>query len=1256
MRYAVLGVTQVRDGERVVPVAGGRLRALLTVLAVNAGRTLTPEELMAEVWAQDPPADAPGALQALVGRLRRVLGRDAIASEPGGYRLTADPDTVDLHRFERFLREGEAALSAGSAESAAASLDAALALWRGPALADLPDRAAASARPEALRLTAVRLRVEADLALGRNADALAALRQAVADHPLDEAFRAQLIRALRAAGRTADALVTYEEARGVLAEALGADPGPELRALHAELLRQAESPAPGPRSAALAAMPPQPAPVAKASAPVAKASGPASAAKASAFTSAPLRRPGNLRARLTSFVGREKELRSLAADLAGARLVTLTGPGGSGKTRLSQEAAEAAQDAYPDGVWLAELAPLDEPAAVPHAVLSALGRRDTLLRSPRRDPLTSDHLRPEPGGADHASPRTEQPEPVGAAGAGPAGAGPAGAGTVGPGPSAAGPAGPGPVGPGAVGAGPFGPESAGLPEDPLTRIVEHCAPRRLLLLLDNCEHLIEAAADLAGEVLAQCPGVTVLATSREPLGVPGEVVRPVEPLPPLPAYRLFAERAAAVRPGAAEDVDADADAVRVICRRLDGLPLAIELAAARLRALSPRQIADRLDDRFRLLTGGSRTLLPRQQTLRAVVDWSWDLLTEHERTTLSALTVFAGGCTLAAAEAVCGPDTLEAVTGLVDKSLLVADHGRPTGTRYRLLETIHEYAAERARERPEHLAAAEARHTAYFRDLARDVDPRLRGADQLRWLDVLETELDNVRAVLHRTITRREEEDAIATAVAMGWFWWLRNYRDEASGWLNRVAAIGDRFFAPSVAAPPAGPPAGPLAAPPDDERSGRPAAVPADAPVLRAAEPADALYWPRNDLHMLRFFVNSDRPSHEQWSAEESRETARRLAAAYGGGGPEAARFPGLLWPFTLYSLGGTASLRGHTDEVVANCRAHGGDWEVAAALMFRTHVTVDSPGGAAAADADRAELQELAARLGDRWIRAQVHSAGAEIEALRGNYEAARRDYETAYRLGRELRAYGEGPFVLARLAELAHLSGDDGTATKVADQAAEEAERYAVHDARTYIRCLQAVLLLRRGAVDEARAMYDLAAAHAADGSPPPVFRVLLLNLAARISAAEGDAPAALTELAEAARLSLELGCTEPVVASQFDVAASVLAAYGDTYAALVLGVVADCLRAELPRSAPEQEADARVRALARDRLTREEREAARATGTALDRERAAQLLRTLAQGADLGEGADPGIGVGLGGGVDLRAGTGQKAGGARVRARE
>ncbi|MGW6396348.1 AfsR/SARP family transcriptional regulator, partial [Streptomyces sp. NPDC055103] len=428
MRYSLLGPTLAHtpDGAD-VPVGGPRVRALLTVLALRAGRTVPVTELVDEVWYGDePPADAVAALQALVGRLRRALGRTAVISADGGYRLDARPRDVDAHRFERLTVEGVAALGAAEAGRAdagradagrvdarrvdagraAALLDEALGLWRGPALADLPDREAEAARWEARRLDARRARLGAALALGEAAAALPELTALSAAHPLDEPLQTLRIRALRDTGRAAEALAAYESVRRALVNRLGTDPSPALRALHAELLA--------------------PAPTARTETPRTEAPKPAV--------------PGNLRARLTSFVGRDEDITALQESLRTARLVTLLGPGGAGKTRLSQEAAERGAEAWPDGVWVAELAPVTDPEAVPEAVLVAVGARETVLRGAGAEELR--------GG-----------------------------------------------------------------DDPLDRLVEHCAGRRMLLLLDNCEHLVAAAAGLAETLLARCPGVTVLATS-----------------------------------------------------------------------------------------------------------------------------------------------------------------------------------------------------------------------------------------------------------------------------------------------------------------------------------------------------------------------------------------------------------------------------------------------------------------------------------------------------------------------------------------------------------------------------------------------------------------------------------------------------------------------------------------------------------------------------------------------------------------------
>ncbi|MGV9349735.1 AfsR/SARP family transcriptional regulator [Streptomyces spiralis] len=1122
MRYRILGVTQAEDDQgtgmsrdtgmpggtgmpegTVVPVGGPRLRALLTALALRAGRVTAPEALIDEVWGDDPPQDAPAALQALVGRLRRTLGKDAIRSEAGGYRLAAEREDVDLFVFERLVRDGTTALHRGDADAAVQTLDATLALWRGPALADLPDRAVA-ARPEALRLEAVRARADARLRLGRAPEAVPELKELTAAHPYDEPLHGLLIRALRDTGRGADALAAYETFRRALADGLGTDPGPELRALHAELLAPTAAPA-GPAAAAGGATEaaPAPAPVAAPAPSSAPALAPAAAEPfpdrtgAVRRTAQRLDRVGNIRPRLTSFVGREPELAAIRFDMHRGRLVTLTGPGGSGKTRLAEEAAAGLPQA-----WLVELAPLDRPEAVPGAVVSALGLRETVL-------MTNELTAPQ--------------------------------------------------------------------DDPVALLVEYCAPRGELLILDNCEHVIGAAADLAETLLTRCPGLTILATSREPLGVPGELVRPVEPLLPDQAHRLFAERAAAVRPDG-DAVLGDEEAVAEICRRLDGLPLAIELAAARLRLLTPRQIADRLDDRFRLLTVGSRTVLPRQQTLRAVVDWSWELLDERERTALREVSVFAGGWDLAAAEAVCTGPVADLVGALVDKSLIVATPADGEGgMRYRMLETIHEYAVERAAEVPELRAAAERRHRAWVRALVEKAEPLLRSAAQLPWIARLENELDNIRAALDRSLGAGDEEEAGALVLAMGWFWWLRNYRREAIEWTQRVLRLGVAHDA-----------------------GVDPVDALLDAPDGETGHPLHAL---RMDLRMLHLFLISESQPPDEVRSERFQRYVTRVRAAFEGGGPRAARMPGLIWPLTVYYASTPDDIRPAMDKAVANCRVHGGDWETGVTLMFRTHMVVDSPGNLRGVDDDLAELRRLSRRVGDRWMRAQVCSATGEAAMARGRYEEARGEYEEALRLAHEVGAHAESPFLLARLAEIAYRSGDRAGALDTLDEAGAAAERHRVADSRAFVALLRAQIALDDGDVAGARTLWEAARAETERGTPPPQFEAMLGAVGALVAVGESGPEHGLPLLADALRAAVEQRCSEVVTAGLVDMAAEPLARLGDLPRAVRLLAAADRWRGGRPRPMQERVVAERVEAEARAALTADRCAAERNRGAAL-----------------------------------------------------
>jgi predicted ATPase/DNA-binding SARP family transcriptional activator len=669
----MLGSFELRTDDGVLAdVPGARLRGLLIALALEPGHAVPKATLVDWIWGERPPSDAANALQRLVSRLRKALPDGLVEGQTDGYRLMVEPDAVDAVRFERLVGQ---ARNDGDPRRVRL-LREALALWRGAAMQDvgLEDSAAFDAavtRLERLRLTAMEDRFEAEVSLGHGVELVPELTDLVAAHPVRERLVAALMRALVAAGRDTEALLVYERTREALADALGVDPSPELSALHVALLRGEL----GLREE---------------------------------------NRKTNMRAELTSFVGRDADVAVVRELIAEHRLTTVIGPGGSGKTRLATETARTLLGDLPDGAWLVELASIGTDGDVAQATLTGLGLRDALL---------------------------------GAA------------------PSA----------------------------EPADGLIAAIREREALLILDNCEHVIESAAKFADRVLGECRRLRILATSREPLGITGEALWLVEPLAlpegdaspgeieSSPAVRLLRDRASAVRKDLVVDAHTLSTMVRV-CRALDGMPLAIELAAARLRTMSLDQLANRLDDRFRLLTSGSRTALPRHKTLRAVVDWSWELLTDAERMVLRRLSVFSGGASLEAAERVCGGDAveqeqvLELLTSLAEKSLLLTEgDGAP---RYRMISTIKEYAGHRLAEAGESDLARQA-HLAYFTELTETAEPYLRRAEQLEWLATLEAEHDNIGAAMRGAIAAGEAHAAMRLAAGAGWYWWLSGHRAE---------------------------------------------------------------------------------------------------------------------------------------------------------------------------------------------------------------------------------------------------------------------------------------------------------------------------------------------------------------------------------------------------------------------------------------------------------------------------------------------
>jgi predicted ATPase/DNA-binding SARP family transcriptional activator/tetratricopeptide (TPR) repeat protein len=722
MEIRVLGPVEVVIDGQVRSLPGGGERELLVLLALSAGRVVPVPALVDALWGEALPTNPGNALQVRVSKLRRALAAaggpgELVLTRPPGYLLDADRAAVDALAFTNAVTAARDAVDADPG-AAARRYREALALWRGPALAEFADRAWAA--PEAARLTELQLAareelIDLELAAGRHTEVLGELEALSAAHPLRERLHGRLMLALYRAGRQADALAAYQRARAVLDAELGLEPSGELRDLQDAILQQ--------RSDLQAPPRPTAASIPEAAVPVEAAPPPA----------AP-----RLPARLTSFLGREADLRRVGELLRSARLVTVTGPGGVGKTSLALEAARAAAAGEPDlapaDVAFVRLAGVTDPAQVPAAVLAALQIRDVATATA---------------------------------------------------------------------------------ED---QLLGHLRKRNVLLVLDNCEHLADACALLAEHLLESCPGVWLLATSREPLAARGEVQYAIDPLPVpaaggaaaeltgSPAAQLFLDRARGALPDFSVRDEADATAVADICRHLDGMPLALELAAARVAALPVGELARRMGDRFTLLTTGPRTAETRQRTLRATVDWSYQLLSEPERVLLRRLSVFRSSWTLEAVEAVAGVEPLEAsavvdlLGRLVDRSLVVVDRGRAdrdAGPRYHLLETIRQYAAERLAESSEGDRVARA-HVGYLLGLAERAEAELRGDGQARWLPRLALVRDDIDAALAWCTAHADTEPdtGLRLVGSLGWYWYFATHPDGG----RRVAAM--------LAAAPGGSPA----------------------------------------------------------------------------------------------------------------------------------------------------------------------------------------------------------------------------------------------------------------------------------------------------------------------------------------------------------------------------------------------------------------------------------------------------------------
>ncbi|MFE4617191.1 BTAD domain-containing putative transcriptional regulator [Streptomyces sp. NPDC056747] len=922
MRFGVLGPVAVWDADgEAVRVPETKVRALLADLLVHEGRPVSADRLVHDIWGDAVPGNPANALQAKVSQLRRAVGRDRVLHQPAGYRLRLDddPTAVDTGRFRQLAAR---ARLVAAPRARAALLGEALDLWRGPAYADFADEE--FARPAAQRLTEERLtlveeQAEARLEFG-DPLLLGDTAGLVTRHPLRERLRAVRMRALYGAGRQSEAVAAYTELRTLLADELGLDPSPGLAALYEAILRQDAGLIPVAASDAP--------PVAVRSAPdggsvAVSATVPPVLSDTPALPApdAPAPRRQNLPTPPTTLVGRGPARAAVVGLVRAGRLVTLTGPGGVGKTRLALAVAEQlARDPegdttsgeVPDGVWFVEFGGLRADAAeLVQAVAAALGIRDTA-----------------------------------SAARGTAGA------------------------------------SAAL----------HGAlrDRRALLVLDNCEHVIEPAAELVASLLRSASGVRVLATSRESLRLPGEAVYAVAPLGPDDAARLFTERAVAAAPdfasgsdGADEDeaehesedeLGEVKDAVAEICRRLDGLPLALELAATRVRALGVRELAARLGDRFRVLASGQRGLPARQQTLRAVIDWSWDLLAPPEQAVLRRLAVPVGGCTLDAAETVCADDgidrdeVVDLVGRLVDRSL-VSTTRTADGPRYRLLESVAAYARERLHEAGE-AGAVTARHADYYRRFAESAEPHLRGAGQRRRLARLDAESANIRAALDHGLRTAEARGTARLAAALCPWWLLRGRLHEAR---RTLAAVTD--------------------------------AIPADVS-------ADASAELRVLLGAFTMLTGGRAPETDCPEADIA-DPARRGRALW-------------LFAYGLYHAGDPAAAHAVNSRALDRFAEAGDRWGSAAARALRAHTSFAS-GDLRAAREDGLDAAVAFRDLGDGWgelLTVPVLAALAEIE---GDYAAATARQTEGLRLAEGLGLAVEASARLGGLGRLALLEGD-------------------------------------------------------------------------------------------------------------------------------------------------------------------------------------------------------------------------------------
>jgi predicted ATPase/DNA-binding SARP family transcriptional activator len=929
----LLGPFEVLSDGRPVTVTGSKRDALLTLLALARGRVVGVENLIDSVWGSELPASPRNAVQHHIARLRSALGHDSISATPEGYALV-DAD-VDALRFEELLAETRAALRDGDSRRAARLAEHALALWRGPALQGLPDllwvRTEAS-RLEALRIDALEEQFEAALALGGHAELVPALRRAVEESPYRERLWGQLMLALYRSGRQADALETFQEARRVLSEELGLDPGPALQRLQTAILAH------DPAVAAVPVPPP---------------------------------RRASLPAPLTSFVGREVELARILELLRAQRMVTITGPPGVGKSRLALEAARSLAPDVSDGVWLVDLSRAGGSGDVARLVagevdVDGAGRLD-LVTAQLRD-----------GDA--------------------------------------------------------------------------------LVVLDGCERFVEETSHIASTLLGSCPGVRVLATSREVLHLPGETRVALAPLE-LPAdgadtsvaVDLFLDRARAARSGFDSATDGEA-LVGEICRRLDGLPLAIELAAARVSVLGLPEIRSALDRRFAWLRGNGRGPSEETAALRALVGWSYDLLHGDEKTLLHRLAVHRGGASLASLVAAGSDHGLDEtmvtglVSALVDKSVVTVSF--PGGeARYDLLDTVRDYSLEHLAESGG-LAAERTRHAEHFAALAESARVELRGPTWLATLKRLKLENDNLWAALEYA------EDAAdpATVTRLG-------------GSLGLYFVLGERVS--------------------EGRRY-----------IDLALESATDGTPPHLHVQLLAYLCYLATEESDREAALDAGERAAALAQTTGG--PAETALAPLALSFALVRFGDAARAATLAAEALEAFEAGGDHWGAAAALLASAQSAV-AAGDVESVAARAADVVKHTQAIGYEAFELPAALLQAWVAERREELDAAEASYRHALALSERVDFADHASFALAGLGAVAQERGRLAEAEGLYRRALAVAETAATTWVAAHARARLADVLAAGGDGEAAERLCRTVVEWSRDPRPHRARETLFLELA-------------------------------------------------------------------------------------------------------------------------------------------------------------